>query len=95
MLNECEGRVALITGAGSEAGIGFACAQVLGREGAGLAIASTTERIHERAGELHAAGFEAGGFVADLTDRAQTRRAPASVSGATRSMPTTNAVAAA
>ena len=74
MLGEAEGRVALITGAGSPTGIGFACAGVLGREGAGLAIAATTERIHERAGELHAQGFDAGGFVADLTDRDQTRR---------------------
>ena len=74
MLRGCEGRVALITGAGSPTGIGFASARVLGREGADLAIASTTERIHDRAGELHATGFDAGGFVADLTDREQARR---------------------
>ena len=55
-------------------GIGFATARILGREGAALAIASTTDRIHERSAELTEAGFEAGGFVADLTDRAQTRR---------------------
>jgi 3-oxoacyl-[acyl-carrier protein] reductase len=67
------GRVALITGAGSRTGIGFACASVLGREGVGLAIASTTERIHERAAELHAHDYQAGGFVADLTDREQAR----------------------
>jgi 3-oxoacyl-[acyl-carrier protein] reductase len=74
MLHEARGRVALITGAGSPTGIGFACGRVLGREGAGLAIASTTGRIHERAAELHALGFDAGGFVADLTDRSQARR---------------------
>ena len=74
MLNEAGGRVALVTGAGSASGIGFACARVLGREGAGLAIASTSERIHQRAAELHDAGHDAGGFVADLTDRAQARR---------------------
>ena len=49
---EAEGRVALVTGAGSPTGIGFATARILGREGASLAIASTTDRIHERSAEL-------------------------------------------
>jgi len=66
--------VALVTGAGSLTGIGFATAKILGREGATLAIASTTDRIHERSAELHAAGVEAEGFVADLMDRDQVRR---------------------
>jgi 3-oxoacyl-[acyl-carrier protein] reductase len=66
--------VALVTGAGSPTGIGFATAMILGREGAALAIVSTTDRIHERTAELHAAGIEAGGFVADLMDREQVRR---------------------
>ncbi len=74
MLDEARGRVALITGAGSPTGIGFACGRVLGREGAGLAIASTTGRIRERAAELHSLGYDAGGFVADLTDRSQALR---------------------
>jgi 3-oxoacyl-[acyl-carrier protein] reductase len=65
--------VALVTGAGSPTGIGFACAEVLAREGAAVAVASTTDRIEERAAELHAAGAEAAGFVADLTDRDQAR----------------------
>jgi 3-oxoacyl-[acyl-carrier protein] reductase len=66
--------VALVTGAGSPTGIGFATARILGREGATLAIVSTTDRIHERSAELHASGVEAGGFVADLVDRDQVRR---------------------
>jgi 3-oxoacyl-[acyl-carrier protein] reductase len=74
MPGEVEGRVALVTGAGSSTGIGFATARILGREGAALAIASTTDRIHERAAELTTAGVDAGGFVADLTDREQVRR---------------------
>ena len=45
-------RVALITGAGSPNGIGFAAAKALGRGGARIAIASTTERIHDRVAEL-------------------------------------------
>ena len=73
MQGEAEGRVALVTGAGSPTGIGFATARILGREGAALAIASTTDRIHERSSELTEAGSEAAGFVADLTDREQVR----------------------
>jgi 3-oxoacyl-[acyl-carrier protein] reductase len=63
-------RVALVTGAGSEAGIGFAVARALARAGARVAITSTTERIHDRAAALCADGAEAAGWVADLTDRA-------------------------
>lgn len=63
-----DGRVALVTGAGSATGIGFACARALGREGAAVGVAATTERVHERASELVAEGIDAAGFVADLTD---------------------------
>jgi len=79
MDGEARDRIALITGAGSPTGIGFATARVLGREGAALAIASTTDRIHERAAELTALGCEAAGFVADLTDRDQSRTMVAAV----------------
>ncbi len=65
-----QGRVALVTGAGSPSGIGFACARAIGREGAAVAVTSTTERIFERAAELEAEGIQAAGFVADLTDPA-------------------------
>ncbi len=68
-----EGRIALVTGAGSTAGIGFAAARVLGREGAALAVTSTTERIREREAELRAEGFTAAGFAADLTGAEETR----------------------
>jgi 3-oxoacyl-[acyl-carrier protein] reductase len=69
MRGEAEGRIALVTGAGSPSGIGYAAARVLAREGATLALGSTTDRIHERARELQAAGSVAEGFPADLTDR--------------------------
>jgi 3-oxoacyl-[acyl-carrier protein] reductase len=62
------GRVALVTGAGSALGIGFACARQLAREGAKIAITSTTERIAERARELRAEGAEVIAFAADLRD---------------------------
>lgn len=60
------GRVALITGAGSPHGIGFATARLLGRDGAHVAIASTTDRIHDRTTELTAAGITASGHIGDL-----------------------------
>jgi 3-oxoacyl-[acyl-carrier protein] reductase len=66
-------RVALVTGAGSAAGIGFATARVLGREGAMLAVTSTTDRIHEREAELASFGYTTAGFVADLTSFEQAR----------------------
>lgn len=56
------GRVALVTGAGSPGGIGFAVAQALAAAGAKVAVTSTTARIHDRARELGALGV-----VADLT----------------------------
>ncbi len=70
---ELADKVALVTGAGSPTGIGFATAMILGREGAAVAISSTTDRIHDRAAELHTDGVRVGGFVADLADRAQAR----------------------
>jgi 3-oxoacyl-[acyl-carrier protein] reductase len=71
MDKEVDGRVALVTGCGSPTGIGFACAGALGREGARLAITSTTGRIKERADELRALGYEVEAEPADLTDRSQ------------------------
>ena len=63
------GQIALITGAGSPIGIGFACAQVLARHGAMVAVTSTTERIEERAAELRVDGAdEVLALVADLMD---------------------------
>src|ERR1044072_4388309 len=69
MRAEADGRIALITGAGSPTGIGYATARVLAREGATLALGSTTDRIHDRARELREDGATAEGYPADLTDR--------------------------
>ncbi|PSR36411.1 MAG: short-chain dehydrogenase [Sulfobacillus thermosulfidooxidans] len=60
--------VALITGAGSAQGIGFATAKLLAQAGIAIAITSTTARIHDRAHELRQAGFNAFSVEADLTD---------------------------
>jgi 3-oxoacyl-[acyl-carrier protein] reductase len=67
MQDELAGRIALITGCGNATGIGIAIARAFIREGATVAITSTTDRIHQRVEEL---GPEhATGFVADLTRR--------------------------
>jgi 3-oxoacyl-[acyl-carrier protein] reductase len=68
-----DGRSALVTGCGSEAGIGFACAELLARLGARVTITSTTDRIEARAGELRAAGATVHAHIADLTDSGQAR----------------------
>lgn len=57
---------ALVTGAGSESGIGFAVALALARVGHDLVITSTTDRIHQRAASLRALGVSADGVVGDL-----------------------------
>ena len=62
-----EDRVALVTGAGSAAGIGFATARILAAQGARLAITSTTERIFERLGELPGGEKRHVAVIADLT----------------------------
>jgi 3-oxoacyl-[acyl-carrier protein] reductase len=64
-------RTVLVTGAGSERGIGFACARRLGELGARVVVGSTTDRIHDRVGELQGLGVDASGVIADLTDAGQ------------------------
>ncbi len=59
--------VALVTGAGSEHGIGFACARALAARGMALVLTSTTDRIHERAAEIVAGGGRAVALTGDLT----------------------------
>jgi 3-oxoacyl-[acyl-carrier protein] reductase len=66
------GRVALITGAGSPLGIGFATARLLAQQGSKIAITSTTERIEERARELASEGADVFALPADLRDHART-----------------------
>ena len=62
------GRVALVTGAGSPDGIGFAVARLLAELGAAVMIGATTSRVHDRVSELRGGGFDAAGAAGDLTD---------------------------
>jgi 3-oxoacyl-[acyl-carrier protein] reductase len=66
---DLSGRAAVVTGAGSPDGIGFATAALLGELGAAVMITATTDRIGARAGELREAGFDAAAVTADLTDQ--------------------------
>ena len=71
---DLSGRVAVVTGAGSPEGIGFATARLLAELGAAVMISATTGRIRDRASELTSAGCDAAGFAADLTDAAAASR---------------------
>ncbi|MDP2773128.1 MAG: SDR family NAD(P)-dependent oxidoreductase [Nocardioides sp.] len=62
------GRVAVVTGAGSPTGIGFAVCRRLGDLGASVALTGTSDRVLERASELEGAGVPTMASVADLTD---------------------------
>jgi 3-oxoacyl-[acyl-carrier protein] reductase len=64
---DLSGRVAVVTGAGSRDGIGFAAARLLAELGAGVMLSATTARIQDRAGELRGAGFDVAAVTADLT----------------------------
>lgn len=72
-LFDLSGQVALVTGAGSPTGIGYACAELLAEMGAEVAISATGARIGQRVQTLSAAGYRVCGYRADLTDRDATQ----------------------
>jgi 3-oxoacyl-[acyl-carrier protein] reductase len=74
MSSSLSGQTALITGAGSGEGIGFAVARQLHAAGARVVITSTTDRIHARARELDASGNGVLSFIADLTVETDVKR---------------------
>ncbi|MCD6071971.1 MAG: 3-oxoacyl-[acyl-carrier-protein] reductase [Microvirga sp.] len=73
---ELQGKVALVTGAGS--GIGKAAALRLAREGAMVGVLShTDDEIREVAQEIEQAGGKAIPLVADVADESQMKKAVA------------------
>jgi 3-oxoacyl-[acyl-carrier protein] reductase len=75
------GRTALVTGAGSATGIGFATAVALGELGARVIVTATTDRIQDRVAELSAAGIDAEGLVTRLDSEADVAALAAAWSG--------------
>jgi 3-oxoacyl-[acyl-carrier protein] reductase len=65
---DLSGKVAVVTGAGSPSGIGFATARLLGELGATVAIGGTSDRIEARAAELTESGITAAAVVGDLSE---------------------------
>lgn len=65
---DLSGRVALVTGAGAEQGIGFQSALLLAQLGADVVVTATSERIHDRANAIEDIGRRSLGVVADLTE---------------------------
>jgi 3-oxoacyl-[acyl-carrier protein] reductase len=74
MTSSLSGQTAVITGAGSAEGIGFAVARRMHAAGARVVITSTTDRIHARARELDASGSGVLSFIADLTVETDVQR---------------------
>jgi 3-oxoacyl-[acyl-carrier protein] reductase len=64
-------QVALVSGAGSDSGIGLAIARRLGQAGVRVLISASSTRIEQRVRELQSEGIDARGLSADLTDEAQ------------------------
>src|SRR5712691_4311196 len=74
MTGTLRGQTAVITGAGSAEGIGFAVARRLHSAGVRVVITSTTDRVHSRARELNAGGEGVFSFIADLTVEAEVQK---------------------
>lgn len=66
-MTDLTGRVALVTGAGSPDGIGFATAKMFYAAGANVVLTSTTNRIFQRQNELDPDRERSLALVADLT----------------------------
>jgi len=65
--------VAIVTGAGSPSGIGFATARALAASHR-LVVAATSRRLDDRVAELQASGAEVVGVIGDLRDPATARQ---------------------
>jgi 3-oxoacyl-[acyl-carrier protein] reductase len=66
-LTSLQGQAAIVTGAGSDTGIGFATARLLAELGAEVVLSGASDRVHRRAEELASAGHVAHAVASDLT----------------------------
>jgi 3-oxoacyl-[acyl-carrier protein] reductase len=76
------GRTALVTGAGSATGIGFAAARMLGELGARVVVTGTTGRVDDRVAELLELGIGASGIVCTLDSEQGARGLSEALAGA-------------
>jgi 3-oxoacyl-[acyl-carrier protein] reductase len=73
MAEDFSSQVAIVTGAGSAKGIGFAIARKLYQKSARVVITATGPRTHDRASELDGSGERVSSFIGDLTDESQVK----------------------
>jgi len=72
--NRLKGKTAIVTGAGSAAGIGFAVAERMAVEGANVILTDIdADAVTERAGELQSQGFNVAAFGHDIISEASWR----------------------
>lgn len=82
-MNDLNGKVALVTGAASAEGLGFAAARHLARRGARLFLTDLDDvAVASRAEELSAKGHETRAMRQDVTDEDEWARSIAAVAGA-------------
>jgi len=74
-----QNQTAIVTGAGSPSGIGFAIAKHLVHQGAFVALGATSDRIRHCADEIDPSGERVHPFIADLTQEAQVQRVIAEI----------------
>lgn len=79
MASRLEGKVAIVTGAGS--GIGRAAALLFAREGAALALADRSEAVHETAAAVRNAGGRAAALQLDAGSEPDVQRLVATTLG--------------
>lgn len=65
--------LAIVTGAGSPSGIGFATGRALAGAGFAVLLTGLTDRVFERSAELAAAGHRCFAFAGDLADETVVR----------------------
>lgn len=69
---DLSGKVALVTGAASAGGLGFAGASIMAAQGASVFLTDLDgAAVEARAGDLRAAGHKAAAMAQDVTDEAQ------------------------
>jgi len=67
-MDRLNGKVCIVTGVSEEKGIGYGTAKVFAREGATVVCVVRRPMVYERVKELTDDGYDAVGYVADLSN---------------------------